>query len=153
MKRRLHRLLVSYIRRVSKNRPDSNLVRINSIYVLTLLVTIATLTMFWVEFLLPEFHVGLTRSFVYYTLLTFYVTYKEIYRWLGAHEEKRIGAVWVLVWWTSVIAMEVISFSYHEQYVPLVEQYAVTVAVSVNFLVSWISKILYQKKHKRPTSK
>jgi len=138
--------LARLIKRLSADRPEYDLVRLNVIWLLTLLVTVGTLTMFWVEFLLPGYHVGLTRSFVYYTMLTFYVSYKEIYRWLGRHREKRAGSVWVVIWWSSVFLMEIVSFACREQYCPLAEQYAVALAVSVNFLASWISKHLYERK-------
>jgi hypothetical protein len=137
--------VVATVKRLSQERAESNLVRLNSIYLLTLVVTIATMAMFWIEFLFPKYHVGLTRSFVYYTILTFYVLYKEVYRWLGRKEEKRIGSIWVLIWWSSTFLMEVISFLSQEQFVPLPEQYAVALAVSINFLLSWLSKCLYNQ--------
>lgn len=138
--------IICFLRRLSVNRESANIVRLNSIWLMTAVVTLATLSMFWLEFFLPQLHVGLTRSFIYYALLTFYVVYKEINRWLGQHQEKRIGSAWVIVWWSSVFLMETISFGYQEYYRPLAEQYAVAVAVSVNFLISWTSKCLYQKK-------
>ena len=140
---------VSLVKRLSTKRTAKNIVQINSIYLLTLIVTIATLAMFWIEFLFPKFHVGLTRSFVYYSLLSFYVVYKEIYRWLGRHEEKRVGSIWVLIWWTSTFLMEAISFLGCEKFTPLKEQYLVTVAVSINFLLSRLSKSLYERQSKR----
>ncbi|MFA6254872.1 MAG: hypothetical protein WC675_02415 [Patescibacteria group bacterium] len=140
---------VSAIKRLSAARAARNIVGLNSIYLLTLIVTIATLAMFWIEFLFPKYHVGLTRSFVYYSLLTFYVVCKEAYRWVGWHGEKRVGAVWVLIWWTSTFLMEVISFLGQERFTPLEEQYLVTVAVSVNFLLSRLSRCLYERRLSR----
>ncbi|MFA6410079.1 MAG: hypothetical protein WCW26_00680 [Candidatus Buchananbacteria bacterium] len=101
--------------------------------------------MFWVEFLAPEYHVGLTRSFVYYAMLTFYVIYKELQRWLGLKTEKRIGGIWVFIWWTSTMLMEVISFAWQNQCTPMFEQYVVTVGVTVNYILSQVSKKIHQR--------
>ena len=136
-------------KRAPQRSAKSVLGRISSIYLLTLFATIATLLMFWVEFLFPNFHTGLTRSFVYYTLLTVYVVYKEIYRWSGQHKEKRIGHVWVLVWWSSTFLMEGIGFLTKEALTPLPEQYLLTIAVSVSFLASRFSKCLYERQKAR----
>lgn len=146
MNKKQHGLIYRFLRRLSYRREEYNLVQLNSLWLLTVTVTIATLAMFWIEFFSPDFHVGLTRSFVYYALLTVYVSYKEIWRWQGRHQEKRIGSIWLLVWWTSVFLMEIISFGYQDYYRPLDEQYAVAVAVSANFLLSWYSKCRYQKR-------
>ena len=142
-------VLNSGSKRLSKSTAASSTVGINSIYFiyfLTLMATVAALAMFWIEFFLPQFHVGLERSFVYYSLLSCYVVYKETRRWLDQHQGKRTGNVWVPVWWISTFLMEIISFLKHERYTPLAEQYLLTMAVSANFLFSRISKITYDKR-------
>ncbi|MFA5022475.1 MAG: hypothetical protein WC508_05355 [Patescibacteria group bacterium] len=139
----------SVVKRLSAQRLESNLIRLNTVYLFTLIVTTITLTMFWVEFFAPTYHVGLTRSFVYYAMLTFYVIYKELQRWLGEKTEKRIGGIWVFVWWTSTMLMEVISFAWQDQHTPMFEQYVVTIGVTVNYLISQVSKKIHQRLDQR----
>ena len=43
-------LIRRYLRQLSSKRPELNLVQLNSIWLLTLVVTVATLLMFWIEF-------------------------------------------------------------------------------------------------------
>ena len=136
---------ISTLKGLSSSR-DNDLLRLNSIYLFNLIVTVIFLIMFWVEFIWPKFHVGLTRSFAYYASLTVYVVYKEIKRWLGQHEENRLGGIWVLIWWTSVFLMEAISFATQERFTVPVAQYAVALAVSIHFLLSRLSKCLHHKK-------
>jgi len=135
-----------FFKRISSStRKQKDLLRINSIYLFNLIVTSTYLVMFWIEFINPKFHVAITRCFIYLVSLTFYIIYKEVQRWLGRHIEKRPGEIWVLAWWSSVFLMEIISFAKLETLRTPKEQYIVAVVVSVNFILSRLSKCMFNK--------
>ena len=127
-------------------RKEHDVIKLNVVYLINLAVSFGVMIMFWVQYISPAFHVGWRRSLVCLILGTIYALYKEIKRWLGQHEENRLGGLWVLSWWASYATMELLSFIWLESRPVPTEHFLLTLTVTLNYLLTRLSKCLYIRK-------